>query len=149
MLGMNYWAVVVAAVAAFVEGAVWNSSLLFGKERMRLLGMNPDAMAGTKLPVGRMLGELFKVLVIAYVLAHLVALLGMVDWMAALQLGAWVWIGFQATLLLGAVIWENMPWKLYAIHAGDALTWICASASSASISAWVPLRPCPSVWTVW
>lgn len=35
------------------------------------------------------------------------------------------------------------------IHAGDALTWICASASSASISAWVPLRPCPSVCTVW
>jgi hypothetical protein len=41
--------------------------------------------------------------------------------MAAVQLGAWVWIGFQATLLLGAVIWENMPWRLYAIHAGDAL----------------------------
>jgi len=35
------------------------------------------------------------------------------------------------------------------IHAGDALTWICARSSSASISAWVPLRPYPSVWTVW
>jgi hypothetical protein len=129
MLGMNYWAVIVAAVAAFVEGAVWNSSLLFGKERMRLLGMNPDAMADTKIPAGKMLGELFKVLVIAHVLAHLVALLGVVDWMAAVQLGAWVWIGFQATLLLGAVIWENMPWKLYAIHAGDALVKILLMAA--------------------
>jgi hypothetical protein len=32
-----------------------------------------------------------------------------------------VWVGFQAMLLMGAVIHENMPWKLYAIHAGDAL----------------------------
>jgi len=36
-------------------------------------------------------------------------------------LGVWVWIGFHATLLVGSVIHENMPWKLYAIHAGDAL----------------------------
>src|ERR1700730_14270884 len=126
---MNYWAVIVAAVTAFVEGAVWNSSILFGNERMRLLGINADAMADTKMPAGKMLGELLKVLVIAYVLAHLLALLGVVDWMAAVRLGAWVWIGFQATLLLGAVIWENMPWKLYAIHAGDALVKILLMAA--------------------
>jgi hypothetical protein len=129
VLGMNYWAVIVAAVTAFVEGAVWNSSLLFGNERMRLLGINADAMTDTKIPAGKMLGELLKVLVIAYVLAHLLALLGVVDWMAAVRLGAWVWIGFQATLLLGAVIWENMPWKLYAIHAGDALVKILLMAA--------------------
>ena len=31
MLRMNYLAIVVAAVAAFVVGAVWYSPLLFGK----------------------------------------------------------------------------------------------------------------------
>lgn len=121
MLEINYLAVVVAAVVAFVVGAVWNSSLLFGKERMKLLGMNPDAMADTKMPAGKMLGEFVRGLVVAYVLARFVVLLGVVEWMGAVQLGAWVWIGFQATLLVGAVIWENMPWKLYAIHTGDAL----------------------------
>jgi len=128
MLEINYLAVVVAAVVAFVVGAVWNSPLLFGKERMKLLGMNPDAMADTKMPVGKMLGEFVRVLVVAYVLARFVVLLGVVDWMGAVQLGAWVWIGFQATLLVGAVIWENMPWKLYAIHAGDALVKIILMA---------------------
>ncbi len=121
MLEVNYLAVVVAAVVAFVVGAVWNSSLLFGKERMKLLGMNPDAMADTKMPTGKMLGEFVRGLVVAYVLARFVVLLGVVEWMGAVQLGAWVWIGFQATLLVGAVLWENMPWKLYAIHTGDAL----------------------------
>jgi Protein of unknown function (DUF1761) len=33
-----------------------------------------------------------------------------------------VWIGFQATSIVGSVIHENYPVKLYAIHTGDALT---------------------------
>jgi hypothetical protein len=47
--------------------------------------------------------------------------LGVGDWKGALQLGLWVWVGFQAMLLMGAVLHEKMPWTLYAIHAGDAL----------------------------
>ena len=43
-------------------------------------------------------------------------------------LGVWVWIGFHATLLVGSVIHENMPWKLYAIHAGDGLVKILLMA---------------------
>ncbi len=39
----------------------------------------------------------------------------------AVQLGALLWIGFPVVLLVGSVIWENVPWKLAAIHAGDWL----------------------------
>jgi hypothetical protein len=118
---MNYWAVVVAAVAAFVVGAVWYSPLLFGKAYMTLRGLNPGAMAGMRPPVPELLGEFVRNVVIAYVLARFVVSLGVVDGMGAVQLGLWVWIGFQAMLLIGAVLHEKMPWKLYAIHAGDAL----------------------------
>jgi len=121
MLGINYLAVVVAAVAAFVVGAVWYSPLLFGKVYMNLRGMNPDAMADMRPPAGELLGEFVRYLVIAFVLAYFVVRLGVVDWKGAVQLGLWVGVGFQAMLLIGAVIHENMPWKLYAIHAGDAL----------------------------
>ena len=41
MLEINYLAVIVAAVAAFVVSSVWY--ILFGKERMKLLSNNPDA----------------------------------------------------------------------------------------------------------
>jgi hypothetical protein len=118
---MNYWAVVVAAVAAFVVGAVWYSPLLFGKAYMTLRGLNPGAMADMRPPAGELLGEFGRNVVIAYVLARFVVRLGVVDWMGAVQLGLWVGIGFQAMLLIGAVLHEKMPWKLYAIHAGDAL----------------------------
>jgi hypothetical protein len=120
MLKINYWAVVVAAVAAFVVGALWYSPLLFGKAYMQVRGINPAAMAAAKPPVGELLGELVKNLVVAFVLARFVVLLGVADWKAALQLGLWLWLGFQAMLLMGAVLHEKMPWMLYAIHAGDA-----------------------------
>ena len=62
-----------------------------------------------------------KNLVVAFVLAHFAVRLGVGDWKGAVQLGLWVWVGFQAMLLMGAVLHEKMPWMLYAIHAGDAL----------------------------
>jgi hypothetical protein len=37
------------------------------------------------------------------------------------QLGVWLWFGFVFMILVGAVIWDNVPWKLTAIHAGDWL----------------------------
>ncbi len=53
MLQINYWAVVLAAVAAFVVGALWYSPLLFGKLYMKVRGMNPSA--DVKMPVGTIL----------------------------------------------------------------------------------------------
>ena len=118
---INYWAVMVAAFASFVVGAVWYSPLLFGKAYMELRGIDPSAMADMRPPAGELLGEFVRCLVVAFVLAHFVVRLGVRDWMAAAQLGLWVWVGFQAMLLMGAVLHEKMPWMLYAIHAGDAL----------------------------
>jgi hypothetical protein len=133
---INHWAVVVAAIAALVVGAVWYSPFLFGNAWVELRfdpsaldnythNLNALAHAGnmgdTKIPVGEMLAEFVRELVIAYVLARFVVLLRVVDWKGAVRLGIWVWIGFNAALLLGTVIHENMPWKLYAIHAGHGL----------------------------
>jgi len=121
MLRMNYFAIVVAAIASFVLGAVWYSPLLFGKAYMEVRGMNPDAMADMRPPAWELLGEFARNLVVAFVLAHFVVRLGVADWKGAVQLGLWVGVGFQAMLLMGAVLHEKMPWTLYAIHAGDAL----------------------------
>jgi hypothetical protein len=121
MLGINYWAVLVAAVAAFGVGAVWYSPLLFSKAYLELRGIDPNALADMRPPAGELFGEFVRYLVIAFALAYFVVRLGVGDWLGAAQLGLWVGVGFQAMLLVGAVIHENMPWKLYAIHAGDAL----------------------------
>jgi len=103
VLEINYLAVIVAAAAAFVVGAVWYSPLLFGEAWMTLRAMNPGDMADMTMPLGKMIGEFVRVLVVAYVLARFVVRLGVVDWMGPVPLGLWVWIGFQAMLLVGSV----------------------------------------------
>ncbi len=69
---INYWALIVAALAALVVGAVWYSSFLFGNAWMELRfdpssldnytqNLNALAHAGatahTKIPLGEMLAE--------------------------------------------------------------------------------------------
>jgi len=119
---VTYLPVIVAAVAVFVLGWLWYSPLLFYKPWMRLRGMDPvAAMAGAKMPAGKLLIELVRCLVLAYVIARFTALLGVGSWMGAVHLGLFLWIGFPVILLTGSIIWENVPWKVAAIHAGDWL----------------------------
>ena len=119
MLAINYWAIIVTGIVALLEGALWNSPLLFGKARSALANVPADTSG--KPPLGQMLAELVRQLIVAYILARLLTLLSITDWWGAVQLGAWLWLGFQAAAIVGGVIWERMPPKLFAIHAGDAL----------------------------
>src|SRR5256885_35941 len=64
---------------------------------------------------------LARCVVLAYVIARFVALLGVSSWMGALHFGLFLWIGFPVILLTGSVLWENVLWKVAAIHAGDWL----------------------------
>jgi hypothetical protein len=120
MLGIQYLHVVVTALAAFLMSSVWYT--VFGKARMELLDQDPRATADMrKVPTWKKAAELVRELVIAYVVARFVVLIGVVDWKAAVQLGFWMWFGFVFMILVGAVVWDNVPWKLTAIHAGDWL----------------------------
>src|SRR5205814_2151200 len=122
MVHVNYLAVLVAAVVVFILGWLWYSPLLFYKPWMRLRGLDPNAaMAGAKMPGGKLVVELLRCLVLAYVIARLVALLGVSSWMGGLHFGFLLWIGFPLILLTGSVLWDNIPWKVAAIHAGDWL----------------------------
>jgi hypothetical protein len=120
MSGINYWAVLVAAVAAFVLSAVWYT--IFGKARMAMLSDDPRSTADMrKVPAWKKAVELVRELIIVYVVARFVVLMGIADWKTAVQLGIWFWFGFVFMILVGSVTWDNVPWKLSAIHAGDWL----------------------------
>jgi Protein of unknown function (DUF1761) len=121
MLGINYWAVLVAAVIAFVMGGIWYSPLLFGKAWVMLRGIDSAEAAGTQMRPAEILAEFVRGLIVAVVLAGFVVHLGIVNWVGAISLGLAVWVGFQAMSIVGSVIHEHYPWRLYAIHTGDAL----------------------------
>jgi ABC-type Fe3+ transport system permease subunit len=128
---MNYPAVVVAAVAAFVASSVWYA--VFGNAWTELRGVDPATAAAVETPAWAMLFVVVQSLVVALVLAYLVARLGIFGWRGAVRLGALVWV-FPAMILLGSVVHENVPLLLAAIHAGDWLVKLLLM--SAILGAW-------------
>ncbi len=120
MTGINYLAVVVAALAALLASMLWY--ILFAKQRRELSRQelsSPDDMRRPR--PGKMLIEVLRNLVLAVVLAYLILHLGITNLAGAVLFGLVAWIGFPLILLTGSALWENVPWKLAAIHAGDWL----------------------------
>ena len=115
VLKVNYFAVVAAAVAAFIVSAAWYIG--FGNELAKLSAVYADRQAP---PAWTMLAEFGRSLIIAYLLARFALLLGVDSWKGALRLGVWIWV-FPAAILVGSVLHENYPWMLASIHAGDWL----------------------------
>ncbi len=97
--------------------------ILFAKQRRESSRQettsSPDDMRRPR--PGKMLIELVRNLVLALVLAYLVLNLSITNLSGALFFGMVAWVGFPLILLTGSVLWENVPWKVAAIHAGDWL----------------------------
>lgn len=120
MLRMNHLAVLVAAVAAFVLSSFYYR--LFAQQILDLHPTNPQVAAAMMKPSPwKVVTEVGRTVVVAYVLALLVARLGIRDAKDAAALAVLLWIGFSLVMWAGAVIWEGVPVKLAAIHTGDWL----------------------------
>ena len=117
---MNYWAILLSALAAFVLSYVWYSA--FAEQMLRLHPLSPGTPAAMMRPPARkVLAEVVRSLILASVLARLVAGLGVSTWTAAAGLAVLLWVGFPFVLWTGAIMWEDVPLELAAIHAGDWL----------------------------
>jgi uncharacterized protein DUF1761 len=98
MLRRNYWAVVAAAVAAFVVSSVWYA--IFGNAWMELRGIDPATAAAMGTSAWKMLFVVVQSLIVAFMLACFVVNLGVVDWKGTMGLGALVWV-FPAMIHFG------------------------------------------------
>lgn len=138
---VNYWAVLVAAVAQFAIGMAWYSPALFGKAWMKEIGKSQKDI--DKAKEGGMMKEmaiaLIAALVMAYVLSHVnfmgVEAFGASGWQGGLMAGFWSWLGFVATVMVHGALWEDKSWKLVAINAGHWL--VALLAMGAILGAWV------------
>ena len=113
---MNWVAIVVAAVLAFVESTGWY--IAFADQRARLLGTTPDR-AARRPPAAKVLAELARNAIFAVALSALIGALGVADLAGAVRRALLLWVVFPVMILAGSVMWESVPWRLAAIHAGD------------------------------
>ena len=135
---INYMAVIVSAAANFLLGWLWYSPMLFGKQWMKMMGFDKLSKAQQadmkkKMGVSIFMGIVTS-FVIAYILAHFVAYTGSTTIGMGMQTGFWIWLGFIATTMMGTVLWEGKPWKLYFINVGYYL--VSFHIMGAILAAW-------------
>ena len=117
---INFFAVLVATIAAYIVGALWYGPL-FGKPWRKLMNVPEGApMTGMMQAMG---GGFIATLIMIAILDQMLAYTG------ALALGAkvsiafagWIWLGFIATTMVNSVFYEKRPWQLYFINVSHYL----------------------------
>lgn len=111
---INWWAVLVAAVLAFVIGGVWYGPL-FGKAWMAELGKTEDDIEPSPAPF---IISFFTSLLTAIVLAWLLLATGTSGLIGGATLGLITGIGFIATAMASDSAFCGWSFKLFMIQSG-------------------------------
>jgi hypothetical protein len=110
---INLVAVLVAGIIHMVIGLIWFMPGIFGKQWMELTKQEMKP-ARQWIPAG-IVGHQ----VMALVLAVVVYLANATTIIEGAIVGSLLWIGFVVTLETGELIWEKIPFKLFAIRIGN------------------------------
>jgi hypothetical protein len=124
--GMNYLAVVIAAIAAWLAGAAWYT--VFAKPWVAAQGLTTEefqarraAMRGSPASYAPFIIAFLAELVMAWMLAGILGHLGVITLRYGLLSAAFVWLGFVLTTMAVNYAFGSRGLKLYAIDAGHWL----------------------------
>jgi hypothetical protein len=112
--GVNYLAVIVAAIVALVFGFAYYAPKAMGDRWMSYLGTT-RAQLGNPEPAGMGAGVVAS-LVNAWVLAVLALNLGATGAGQGAVLGFLCWLGFMATITAAEVAFLKQPWGLWLVN---------------------------------
>jgi len=116
---VNWLAVLVAAVAYFMLGALWYSKALFGTKWAQLIKLdmnNPDLKKGMG---GMMISTFVLILVTCFGLATLIVKVGFAQELSyGIKLGLLTGLAFATTAVSINYVYERKPTNLYLISNG-------------------------------
>ncbi len=132
-MGINFLAIIVAAVFNFVLGAFWYSPVLFAKQFMGAIGKSEEEL---KQGSNKMmyLYQFIAILITTYILAHFVDFALADSFWKGIQTGIWAWLGFVAATQIAGVVFEGRNLKLYLIYVGYQL--VAISISGGILAIW-------------
>lgn len=132
MTSVSFFSILLAGIVSVGIGMLWYHPRVFGGAWMRMTNITPETVERGKrrmLPLA--LVGLVASMLIAWVMNSLGVALGVYDWVGAIfELALWCWLGFAAPVMLGSVLWEGRPLKLYLIN---ALYWLVSFVAMALI----------------
>ena len=110
---MNVLAIICAAAAYWVLGAIWYMAL-FGKTWAAAMQQHGVKLEQSGM-AGKMVGNFIANLVAATIMARLCQRIPVVDLIHGLRLGLGIGIGFSATTITIGYLWESKPFKVWLI----------------------------------
>ncbi len=125
---VNYLAVLAGGFLAMFVGSLWYGPL-FGKVWMKLSGFGKKDMDKAKdMGMGKIYFAAFVgALVMSFAVANIVKFAQAANLLEGIVAGGIAWL-VVANVLLGNVLWEGKPVKLYLIHASHYLVLIVGMA---------------------
>jgi hypothetical protein len=120
--GVNYLAIIIAAVVAWLAGAVWYMAL--GRTWMAALGVTAEQMEARKRAPGAYLPFIYAFaaeLVMAWTLAGILGHLGSLSVRSGLISAAFCWLGFVMAAMLVNNSFARRDWRLLLIDGGHWL----------------------------
>ena len=120
-MGINYVAVLVAALSGFAVGAIWYGPL-FGKQWSAASG-TPDAQSA-KVNVPAVYALTFVLsLIAAMVLALVIHQVHATDAIAGARISFLLWLGFILTVRVTEALFNGTDMRLVMIDSGYRLVW--------------------------
>jgi hypothetical protein len=120
--GVNYLAIVIAAVAAWLAGAGWYMAL--GRTWMAALAITPEKMQAARQEPGAYLPFIYAFaaeLVMAWTLAGLLGHIGPLSLRNGIISAAFCWLGFVMATMLVNNSFARRDWRLMWIDGGHWL----------------------------
>lgn len=129
---MNWLAIICAAAAYWIIGAIWYMAL-FG--RIWRAGIEQQGIKIEQSGMGaKMIGNFLCNLVAAVIMARLIARTGIAEIGYGLKLGVGVGLGFSAVALTIQYLWESKPFKVWLIDASHHV--VGCAALGAILALW-------------
>jgi len=139
MLSINFGAVLVAAIVAFVLGFLFHGPIS-GKLWMKLANIHPTGKEKMSSMIPQMIWNFVVNFVTAFVMAMVFVLvftsplMGAATWYRGVIMAVWLWLGFLVTTTSIGVIWMKQSIKLWLFEAVCSL--IVMGAMGAILASW-------------
>lgn len=131
---IKYPAVIVAAIAHWILGAVWYG--VFSTKFVALMAWTPEKMAAveTQNHAKEYVLAFLSSLVLVYILAHFVQYTNATNAAGGLQTAFWLWLGFIVTTQAATVIFEERKPGLYLLNIG--YQFVACSVAGVILAIW-------------
>ena len=132
--GINWLAILVAAIVPMVAGMLWYSPMLFANPWMKLIGKTKEEIMASGSPGKAYAISFIGALIMSYVMSYFVHWTDSHTLGQGMKIGFALWLGMVVTSNLGTALFEFRKWGLYLINMG--YNFVCMLIMGGVLAVW-------------